>query len=103
MNDVDKYIANIPEQARSHFDELRKLVVKQLPDVREVLSYGVIGYKPDPKKRAVVFISGWRDHAAIYPVPRSPELATELAAVYKRQGHPMVQIRRITTDRHCYR
>ena len=49
-----------------------------MPDAHEVLSYGVIGYKPDPKKRAVVFISGWRDHVAIYPVPRSPELATEL-------------------------
>ena len=64
MNDVDKYIANIPEQARSHFDELRKLVVKQLPDVHEVLSYGVIGYKPDPKKRAVYLSAGgeiiWR-------------------------------------------
>ena len=58
MNDVDKYIANIPEQARSHFDELRKLVVKQLPDAHEELSYGVIGYKPDPNKRAMVFITG---------------------------------------------
>ena len=86
MNDVDKYIANIPEQARSHFDELRKLVVDQLPDAHEVLSYGVIGYKPDPKKRAVVFISGWRDHAAIYPVPRSPELATELQPYIKGKG-----------------
>ena len=86
INDVDKYIANIPEQARSHFDELRKLLVKQLPDAHEVLSYGVIGYKPDPKKRAVVFISGWRDHAAIYPVPRSPELATELQPYIKGKG-----------------
>ena len=65
---------------------MRKLIVKQLPDVREVLSYGVIGYKPDPKKRAVVFISGWRDHAAIYPVPRSPELATELQPYIKGKG-----------------
>ena len=86
INDVDKYIANIPEQARSHFDELRKLVVDQLPDAHEELSYGVIGYKPDPKKRAVVFISGWRDHAAIYPVPRSPELATELQPYIKGKG-----------------
>ena len=86
MNDVDKYIANIPEQARSHFDELRELVVKQLPDVREVLSYGVIGYKPDPKKRAVVFISGWRDHVAIYPVPGNPELVAELQPYIKGKG-----------------
>ena len=65
---------------------MRKLIVKQLPDVREVLSYGVIGYKPDPKKRAMVFISGWGDHAAIYPVPRSPELATELQPYIKGKG-----------------
>ena len=85
-NDVDKYIANIPEQARGHFDELRKLVVDQLPDAHEVLSYGVIGYKPDPKKRAVVFISGWRDLVVICPVPRSPELATELQPYIKGKG-----------------
>ena len=86
MNDVDKYIANIPEQARSHFDELREPVVMQLPDAHEVPSYSVIGYKPDPKKRAVVFISGWRDHAAIYPVPRSPELVAELQPYIKGKG-----------------
>ena len=65
---------------------MRKLIVKQLPDVREVLSYGVIGYKPDPKKRAVVFISGWRDHVAIYPVPGNPELVAELQPYIKGKG-----------------
>ena len=65
---------------------MRKLIVEQLPDVREVLSYGVIGYKPDPKKRAVVFISGRRDHVAIYPVPGNPELATELQPYIKGKG-----------------
>ena len=99
MNDVDKYIANIPEQARSNFDVLRKLVVEQLPDVHEVLSYGVIGYKPDPKKRAVVFISGWRDHVAIYPAPGNPELVAELQPYIKGKGHAMVQIRRTATTR----
>ena len=65
---------------------MRKLIVEQLPDVREVISYGVIGYKPDPKKRAVVFISEWRDHIAVYPVPRSPELVAELQPYIKGKG-----------------
>ena len=65
---------------------MRKLIVEQLPDVREVLSYGVIGYKPDPKNRAVVFISGWRDHIAVYPVPRNPELVAELQTYIKGRG-----------------
>ena len=86
MNDVDKYIANIPEQARSHFDELRELVVMQLPDAHEVPSYSVIGYKPDPKKRAVVFISGWRDLVVICPITRNPELVVELQTYIKGRG-----------------
>ena len=57
-----------------------------MPDAHEVLSYGVIGYKPDPRKRAVVFISEWRDHIAVYPVPRNPELVAELQPYIKGKG-----------------
>ena len=58
----------------------------RLPDAHEVLSYGVIGYKPAPKERAVVFISGSRDHVAIYPVPGNPELVAELQPYIKGKG-----------------
>ena len=54
--------------------------------MHEVLSYGVIGYKPDPKKRAVVFISGWRDLVVICPITRNPELVVELQPYIKGKG-----------------
>ncbi len=79
---VDQYIASIPLVARPKFDELRQLVKDTVPHAKEVLSYGIVGYKIDDK-RARVFISGWKDHLAVYPVPASNELQ-EMLAPYKR-------------------
>lgn len=79
VSSVDAYIAQIPPQARMRFDELRKIVKDELPAAHEVMSYGIVGYKPNLNKRAVVFISGWKDHVAMYPVPKDPDLQRELA------------------------
>lgn len=83
---VEAYIDAIPEKARAKFDELRALVIKELPDAHEVVSYGIIGYKPDPKKRARVFISGWKDHLAVYPIPKNETLRSELEPYTKGKG-----------------
>ena len=83
---VEEYIARVPEAARSLFDELRALVRAEAPNAAEVLSYGIVGYTPDPKKGARVFISGWKDHVALYPVPREPEWAAELAPYQRGKG-----------------
>ncbi len=83
---VDAYIAAIPAAARPRFDELRELVTSELPQAHEVMSYGIVGYKLDPKKRAVVFISGWKDHLGVYPIPKDAQLQKELAPHIKGKG-----------------
>lgn len=82
---VDEYINSVPMAARNKFDELRKLVRSELPRASEVMSYGIVGYKIDDK-RARVFISGWKDHVAIYPVPRDPALQVKLMPYIKGKG-----------------
>jgi uncharacterized protein YdhG (YjbR/CyaY superfamily) len=82
---VDEYIASVPLAARPKFDELRQLVKSKLPHAEEVLSYGIVGYKVD-NKRARVFISGWKDHVAMYPIPKSNELQAKLAPYIKGKG-----------------
>jgi uncharacterized protein YdhG (YjbR/CyaY superfamily) len=82
---VDEYIANVPPAARPKFDELRQLVKNELPHAKEVLSYGIIGYKID-EKRARVFISGWKDHVAVYPIPKNNELQAKLTPYIKGKG-----------------
>lgn len=82
---VDEYIQTIPIGARSKFDELRTLVKNKLPNANEVISYGIIGYKVD-EKRAKVFISGWKDHVAMYPVPKDKLLQQKLKPYIKGKG-----------------
>lgn len=82
---VDEYIASVPVASRPKFDELRQLVRNTLPRGEEVLSYGIVGYKVD-NKRARVFISGWKDHVAVYPVPNVEHLQAKLTPYIKGKG-----------------
>jgi len=82
---VDEYIEHVPQQARKIFDELRALVKHELPHAKEVVSYGIIGYKIDDK-RARVFVSGWKDHVAVYPVPKDKALEQQLKPYIKGKG-----------------
>lgn len=82
---VQHYIDQVPTVAKPLFDQLRTLVKQELPHAHEILSYGIIGYKIDDK-RARVFISGWKDHVAIYPVPKNEKLQTELKPYIKGKG-----------------
>lgn len=82
---VDEYIATIPDAALPRFNELRSLVKETIPQAKEVVSYGILGYKIDDK-RARVFISGWRDHLAVYPVPKYESLQDEIQKYQKGKG-----------------
>ncbi len=82
---VDEYIAAVPQSAQARFHELRGLVKNALPQASEVVSYGIIGYKID-QKRARVFVSGWKDHVALYPVPRDESLQAEIQKYQKGKG-----------------
>lgn len=85
LDPVADYIASLPAEARPLFDELRALVKAELPNANEVISYGVIGYKIDAK-RPRVFIGGWKDHLALYPVPHDDALEAEVAPFRKGKG-----------------
>lgn len=82
---VEQYIQRVPAAARPQFDHLRQLVLSLLPNAQEVLSYGIVGYKTDAK-RAKVFISGFKDHVAIYPVPADTSFQTELKPYIHSKG-----------------
>jgi len=85
LTTVEEYIANVPALARPKFDELRAIVRNKLPNATEVVSYGIIGYKID-NKRTRVFISGWKDHLAIYPIPKNSQLQSQLLPFIKVKG-----------------
>lgn len=82
---VDEYVATIPRSAQSMFAVLRELVRDTIPESEEVYSYGIIGYKVD-SARARVFISGWKNHVAVYPIPKDDDLREELNPYIKGKG-----------------
>lgn len=82
----EEYIAAVPEAARAQFDALRRIARDELPDALEVVSYGILGYRTEPKRRARVYISGWKDHVALYPVPHDEALKEELAPYVRGKG-----------------
>lgn len=82
---VDEYIAAVPTAALPKLTELRRLVAETLPHAKEVYSYGIIGYKIDDK-RARVFVSGWNDHVAVYPIPKNLALQERLRPYTKGIG-----------------
>lgn len=82
---VDEYEAQVPGNAREKFKELRALVQKTIPHASEVISYAIPAYKVDDK-RAVVYISGWKDHVAMYPIPHDEKLRKDLKPYIKGKG-----------------
>lgn len=82
---VDEYTQTLPTAARPHFDTLREIAQTMLPEANEVISYAIPAYKTK-KGRAICYISGWKDHVSVYPVPKDEKLQTELEPYIKGKG-----------------
>ena len=82
---VEEYEATIPTAARARFRELRAIIDSALPQAQVVISYAIPAYKVDDK-RPVVYISAWKDHVAVYPVPHDKALAVDLKPYIKGKG-----------------
>ncbi|MFT3874809.1 MAG: DUF1801 domain-containing protein [Propioniciclava sp.] len=82
---AEEYIARVPAPARPPFDELRALVREVIPEAKEELSYGVIGYRVG-RTRCKVFVGGWADHVSLYPIPKDDGLNAELEPYRRGKG-----------------
>ncbi|MDO4243596.1 MAG: DUF1801 domain-containing protein [Actinomyces sp.] len=84
---VADYLASVPLAARPGLDALRDLVRHVAPHAEEVVSYGIIGYRmPGGSRAAKVFVWGWTDHVALYPLPADENLRAELAPWARGKG-----------------
>ena len=72
----------------------------------EVVSYGILGCKVD-NRRARVFVSGWKDHVAMYPLPKNESIRKELEPYVRGKGTlwfgldeplPRAMIRRVVQE-----
>ncbi|WP_303323880.1 DUF1801 domain-containing protein [Actinomyces radicidentis] len=56
------------------------------PGAVEVVSYGLIGYRIGKPRACRMYVSGWKDHGAVYLVPRDEALEAELAPYRHGKG-----------------
>ncbi len=75
QKDVDVYLAEIPADARSALEKLRKTIRVAAPEAVEGFSYGVPAFKLNGK--TLVCFAVFKNHCGFYPM--SPEVLSAFA------------------------
>lgn len=73
---VDDYITTFPEEVQEKLQTTRETIRKVIPDAVEAISYGIPVFKLNDKY--VVYLSAWKHHLSLYPIPDDPKLQKEL-------------------------
>jgi uncharacterized protein YdhG (YjbR/CyaY superfamily) len=63
MNEVEDYLAKVPDKARPALELLRKQIKAAAPGAEEVMSYGVVAFK---QGRMLVSFGAAKSHCAFY-------------------------------------
>ncbi|GIV44964.1 MAG: hypothetical protein KatS3mg101_1185 [Patescibacteria group bacterium] len=62
---VDGYLQDLPESHRDELIKIRNLVKSQLPEVEEIISYGIPAFKYH--KKILIYYAAHSKHMSIYP------------------------------------
>ena len=65
MNEVDKYLSGIDSKQKTELERIRKIICKTIPEVEEVISYGMPVYKYN--KKYLIGIAAFKDHMSVFP------------------------------------
>lgn len=68
---VDDYIASFPQEVQAELQAVRRTIHAAAPDAEESISYAIPTFSV--AGRPVVYLSGWKKHISIYPVPELDE------------------------------
>jgi uncharacterized protein YdhG (YjbR/CyaY superfamily) len=84
--DIDAYLAEVPEPHRSTLQEMRRRILAELPDAEQGLSYAVPVFKV--QGRAVAGLAAFKNHLSYLPHSGSviPALAEQLAGYAGTKG-----------------
>jgi len=88
MNAVEQYIEQFPENVQHIMLKIRTVILNEVPDAEEKISYGMPGYFLN--KKPLVYFAGYKKHIGFYATPNGHEKFAEKLSVYK-QGKGSVQ------------
>ena len=78
---IDEYIAAFPADVQEILEKIRALIRKEVPDAAETISYGVPTFKQNGSY--VIYFGGYKNHVAVYPVPKSDTDLADAIADYQ--------------------
>ena len=85
MGTIDEMLKAVPAPRRKELERIRSIIIKECPDAKEVITYGMPGYKY--KGKYLIALANFADHMSIFPGAEPIEaLAEELAAYRTSKG-----------------
>ena len=63
-NNIDSYLATVPEPAKSTLEKLRQTIKGIVPDAVEAISYGMPAFK---YKGTLLYYAAFKDHCSLFP------------------------------------
>jgi uncharacterized protein YdhG (YjbR/CyaY superfamily) len=63
---VDAYIEAQPETARAALEQVRRAILRVLPDADETISYNMPAIQV--RGAVILYFAGWKQHYSLYPV-----------------------------------
>jgi uncharacterized protein YdhG (YjbR/CyaY superfamily) len=81
MSVIDEYLKNVNEPQKSELERIRKIVKQVAPEAKEVISYGMPGFKY--KGKYLVGFGVFKDHLSLFPTSRPVEALAKKLNDYK--------------------
>jgi uncharacterized protein YdhG (YjbR/CyaY superfamily) len=78
---VDEYIGSFPDEVQVILREIRARIHRAVPGAGEKLSYGIATFTLDD--RYFIYVAGWKQHIAVYPIPPLDERLELEVAPYR--------------------
>lgn len=88
IHTVDEYINQFEGEVKTRLAEMRRIIVAEVPDAEESISYDMPAYKLHGKP--LVYFAGYVHHVGFYATPNGHEKFKKEFATYK-QGKGFVQ------------
>jgi uncharacterized protein YdhG (YjbR/CyaY superfamily) len=86
--DIDSYLAGVPEPARTTLEKVRKAIRAAAPQAEETISYKIPTFKY--KGRPLIYFAAFKNHCSIFPMNDEAwlELEDQLNAASARKTGP---------------
>ena len=88
MKDVETYIAQFPDEVQKILEKIRKIILSEVPEAEEKISYAMPGYYLN--KKPLVYFAGYKNHIGFYATPTGHEKFEKELSKFK-QGKGSVQ------------